>query len=171
MDTARFDDYRKRFEDRGTDPEQVVHLFVEGLLEIERDRELAEQLLCVVIASNQLSADPRAPSGFRLSRADQTMNRIGANPNIARSLAGGTPGADYGDVDLARFALDKAYSSRTQGIGYPADGKAKFFVACGGADSPRPIQLARNKHGHWKVIEWSSLTVGVKPPASAAGDF
>jgi hypothetical protein len=171
MDTARFEDYRKRFEDRGADPEQVVRLFVEGLLEIERDRELAEQFLCVVIASNQLSADPRAPSGFRLSRADQTLARIGKNPNIARSLAGGTPAASYADADLTRFALDKAYSARTQGVGYPADGKAKFFVACGGADSPRPITLARNNAGRWKVIEWSSLTVGVKPAASVAGDF
>ena len=53
----------------------------------------------------------------------------------------------------------------------PQQGQAKLFVACGGADTPRPIQLARNNAGQWKVVNFSSLTVGVKPRPSVADDF
>ncbi len=171
MPAPRVDDLRARYETVAADPAAVVHLFVEGLLAIEHDAALAEQLLCVVIAKNLLSASPDAASGHRLPRADQTLTRIQARPAIARALAGGTPAADYADADLARFTLDRAYSARGQGIDQPSPGKAKFFVTCTGADTPRPITLARNSAGQWKVVEWSSLTVGVKPAATTAGDF
>lgn len=54
------------------------------------------------------------------------------------------------------------------------DGSVKVFVACSGADSPRPITLVKNDKGHWKASEYSSLFVGVRPPVSpgpAGGDF
>ncbi len=52
-----------------------------------------------------------------------------------------------------------------------ADGEfRKVFVGCHGADSPRPVTLKRNTSGVWKAWEWSSLTVGVKPPAEDVHD-
>ncbi|MCB9563737.1 MAG: hypothetical protein H6709_23790 [Kofleriaceae bacterium] len=169
MDTAAFEDFTRRFQAGMTDPEQVIRLFVEAMLTVETDRDLAEQLFCVVIARNLLTAAPGTPSGHRLPRPDQTLNRLAASPAIARSLAGGTTAAAYQDADLAKVALDRAYSARTQGVDYPSPGRGKFFVACGGAATPRPLTLARNDAGGWKVVEWSSLTVGVA--RAGAGDF
>ena len=43
-------------------------------------------------------------------------------------------------------------------------GVFKVFFSCSGADSPRPITLARNKRGIWKASGWHSLLVTVKAP-------
>ncbi len=163
--------FQARYDQHAADPAEVVRLFVEALLAIETAPDLAPQMMCTVIARNLLTATPGTATGYALPRADQTIARLSASPAIARALAGGTPDAAYADADLSRFALDRSYSARAQGVDYPAPGKAKLFVACGGADTPRPITLARNNAGQWKVTEWSSLTVGVKRPAAAAGDF
>jgi hypothetical protein len=49
-------------------------------------------------------------------------------------------------------------------------GQFKVFVACSGADSPRPVTLKRNNKGIWKASEWSSLLVGVKMPVEESDD-
>lgn len=54
--------------------------------------------------------------------------------------------------------------------GDPATGKTKVFVQCSGADSRRPISVAKNDKGIWKVTEFSSVVVGVKKPASTTSD-
>lgn len=43
--------------------------------------------------------------------------------------------------------------------------EVKVFVYSSGASSPRPVRLKRNSSGIWKADEFSSLVVGVKPPA------
>ncbi|MFQ5832078.1 MAG: hypothetical protein ACE5H4_05215 [Candidatus Thorarchaeota archaeon] len=46
-----------------------------------------------------------------------------------------------------------------------------IFIESGGADSPRPVTVARNKHGQWKLTSYGSLCVGVRKPASEVDDF
>lgn len=48
---------------------------------------------------------------------------------------------------------------------YAEQGLAKLFVACGGADSPRPIQLRKAKDGKWYLWEQFLLT-GIRQPES-----
>ncbi|MGN1419401.1 MAG: DUF6935 domain-containing protein [Acutalibacteraceae bacterium] len=48
---------------------------------------------------------------------------------------------------------------------YSEQGFAKLFVACGGADSPRPIQLRKAKDGKWYLWEQFLLT-GIRQPES-----
>ncbi len=151
------DEFKARFEAQGTDPEAVVALLAEAMFMLETDESQGASLMKVVLSTR---INPR-----------EEIRRLRSNPHIARSYVGGTSDADYQDAALSKFRLDKEYSARTQGIGYPKEGQAKFFVACGGADSSRPITLARNNAGMWKVINFSSLTVGVKKPPSVAGDF
>ncbi len=43
-------------------------------------------------------------------------------------------------------------------------GLFKVFVACSGADSPRPVTCARKEGGVWVAREWSSLLLGVREP-------
>lgn len=48
---------------------------------------------------------------------------------------------------------------------YQESGFAKLFVACSGADSPRPVQLRKAKDGKWYLWEQFLLT-GIRQPES-----
>ena len=50
---------------------------------------------------------------------------------------------------------------------YDADGIAKLFIASGGADTPRPIQLRKAKDGKWYLWEYSSILLDVRKPESS----
>ena len=151
--------FRERFESQGSDPEAVVALLVEAMVTLEVDEKLGAEMMTMVIS--------------RRLDAGEYIRRLLANTNIARSYAGGTYQNDYDDFDMGalRVELDAEYSSVGQGVGIPSEGRAKFFVKSGGADRPRPVLLAKNNSGKWKVTEFSSLTVGVRQPATVAGDF
>jgi hypothetical protein len=171
MSSETFSAFNTRFDQQGQDPEVVVKLFVEGMLMLEQDAELGSQMMALLCSKKNLDLDADAPSGLRFRRTDDSIRRLRANLNIARSYAGGDYQAGYGGFSLDKIAIDKSYSAARQGVDYPAPGQAKFFVKSGGADTPRPITLARNNGGYWKVINFSSLTVGVRTPAAADGDF
>eukprot|EP01090_Pellita_catalonica_P020570 TRINITY_DN741_c0_g1_i2.p1 TRINITY_DN741_c0_g1~~TRINITY_DN741_c0_g1_i2.p1 ORF type:complete len:131 (-),score=19.44 TRINITY_DN741_c0_g1_i2:21-413(-) len=114
-------------------------------------------------------------SGYKFRMSDnEGVKRLLRNKNIGRSYAGGTDQNNYA-IDLNNFEnnimLNKTYSANRQGANFPQQGQAKFFVHSGGADSPRPITLACNNSGTWKVTSWSSITSGVKKSAQEAGDF
>lgn len=49
---------------------------------------------------------------------------------------------------------------------YAEAGFAKLFVACSGADSPRPVQLRKAKDGKWYLWEQFLLT-GIRQPESS----
>jgi hypothetical protein len=172
MDDQAFAAFRARFEAQGKDPEAVTRMLVEGMLALEQDPGLGSQMMALVTSKKNLEIDPDAPAGVRFRHTDDSVRRLLANPNIARSYAGGDHRSGYGGFAPDRIALDRGYSADRQGIDYPAAGQAKFFVRCGGADTPRPVTLARNDAGYWKVTNFSSLTVGVRPPAGGGGgDF
>lgn len=173
MTSQRFTEFQSRFESSGTDPREVVKLTIEAMLALEGDPYLGKQMMAVVMSKRDLDETPGTLSGFSVRRTNQVPQRLERDPNIARSYAGGTFQNGYRDFDPEnpRIEIDTGYSAQRQGIDYPEPGKAKFFVKCGGADTPRPITLARNNAGYWKVIELSSLSLGVRPPAGANGDF
>jgi len=130
----------------------------------------------LVHSTKHLDKDGRSLSGFKWRMTDrEAIRRLLSNKNIARGYVGGTDTGNYEDFDPNNFenniVLDTSYSSSAQGIDYPAQGQAKYFVANGGADTPRPIQLACNASGYWKVTSWSSLTSGVKPAKAVEMDF
>ena len=171
--SERFNDFKARFEAQGSDPEATVRLLVEGMVTLEQDEALGAQLMALVISKKNLQPDPDALSGQRFRPADGTLSRLLADPNISRALAGGTHQQGYQDFDPAalRVELDRGYSSGAQGVDYPRPGEAKLFLRCGGADTPRPVTLAKNSSGTWKVVNLSSLTSGVRRPAAEVGDF
>lgn len=171
MSRETFAAFKTRFDEQGQDAEAVVKLFVEGMLMLEQDPGLGSQMMALLSSKKNLDIDPDAPSGLRFRRTDDSIRRLRANINIARSYAGGDYQAGYGGFSVDKITLDKSYSAARQGIDYPTAGQAKLFVKSGGADTPRPITLARNNAGYWKVINFSSLTVGVRAPAADDGDF
>ncbi len=173
MTEQRFGDFQSRFESSGTDPVEVIKLLVEAMLTLADDPDLGKQMMALVMSKRDLDQTPGTLSGYSLRRTNQVPQRLQRDANIARSYAGGTYQNDYRDCDPAnpQIEIDTVYSAQRQGVDYPEEGKAKFFVKSGGADTPRPVVLARNRAGYWKVTEMSSLTLGVRPPAGAADDF
>lgn len=153
-----------RFVAVAADPHAVVRLLLEGLVTLERDAAVGEALLAQVVSKDQLGADGRL-------RDREALRRLTASRDIARSYVGATATGDYAWDGALRVTFDAAYSAARQGVDYPEPGHAKLFVASGGADTPRPVELRRNGQGQWKVTGWSSLTVGVRRGATAAGDF
>ena len=80
---------------------------------------------------------------------------------LARSyFAGATPQNDYAPTQPYTVVVsDNPYS-------YAAQGAAKLFVHCGGADSPRPVEMRLAKNGKWYITGYSSLLLGIRKPES-----
>lgn len=173
MDVSLYQHFDLRYRSVAGDPRAVVRLFVDAMLALERDAPAATQAMVRMCSTRHLDPAPGEPSGHRFRASEvEACRRLLRSPNIARSYAGGHHQHDYAlDATAPRVTLDESYSARAQGVDYPQPGEAKLFVASGGADLPRPITLARNASGEWKVTNFSSLTTGVRPPASARGDF
>jgi hypothetical protein len=159
------DEVSSRFTAVASDPHAVIRMLLEGMVLLERDTEAGERLIAIVCSKDQLDA-----SGTRV-RDREMVRRLLANPTIARSYVGAQPQTDYAMDGTPSVTFDTVYSAAGQGVDYPQVGQAKLFVACSGADRPRPVELRKNGRGEWKVTSWSSLTVGVRKGATAAGDF
>lgn len=167
-----YDAFEQRYLAEAADAHAVCRLFVDGMLTLERDEALGTQMMLRCCSTRHLDPDASAPSGHRFRMSDrEAVKRLLRDPNIARSYAGGHHETGYAGADASRIALDTSYSASAQGVDHPAAGQAKLFVASGGADNPRPITLARNSRGEWKVTGFSSLTTGVRKPAAEVGDF
>ncbi len=148
------------------DPREIARLAVLGLVVFQRDEERARQMFSLLVEDDDRAPDPESPTGFRVVRSvADDLARTRGRPHIAAGYCGGTPGAGYADADLAGCPVrfDSVYSSTRQGIGYPKEGRAKFFVANGGASSPRPVTLIR-VDGGWRLRIWGSLLTGVADP-------
>lgn len=149
-------------------PEGGAAVYVVAQAVYAQDPALGLQLLTIATDRSQLSADAKGYKGQSLSNMEQQnlRMRIGAKPYLARSYFLGTsPENRYtlpaGDLEVA---------IRQQPIDPVKDDGTKLFVHCSGADSPRPIVLAKNNRGVWKAKSWSSLQVGIRPPVEAVDD-
>ena len=104
--------------------------------------------------SNPLSAK-------ELQMLKTEMGQAGKGDYLARSyFAGAAPQNDYTPSQPYTVAVsDNPYS-------YDNDGYAKLYIACGGADNPRPITLRQAKDGKWYLWEQFLLT-GIKKAESS----
>ena len=89
------------------------------------------------------------------------LDRVLPKPYIVRSyFFGAVPGNNYDIGDLP-FVIETSTNKYSE----ISEDEIRLFVACSGAGSPRPVRVERNSSGLWKVDEFSSLVVGVMPPA------
>jgi len=104
---------------------------------------------------------PSPLSGRELQMLRTEMGQAGKGDYLAQSyLAGATPQNDYTPSQPYTVVVsDNPYS-------YDNAGYAKLYVACGGADSPRPIKLRQAKDGKWYLWEQFLLT-GIKKAESS----
>lgn len=144
-----------------TTPQGGATAFMLALKIFAKDEQFGHQCLVLTVDRNSLSQG-NIYKGFQLSRSDisRIKSQLSYNPQLTNSyIKGATPENNY------TVNLPYVYSYTTNPTsGSEADGYMKLFIACYGADSPRPIHIKKNNRGVWKVNNWSSVIVGIKKP-------
>jgi hypothetical protein len=109
---------------------------------------------------------PSSPHGQGVGAdRDRAARLLAPNTHVARSyVAGAVPGNGYA---FDEGAIVVKFRPQAKMAGSVASGERKVFVWSGGADTARPVTLRCNAKGFWKVAEFSSLTVGVRPPQAS----
>lgn len=145
-------------------PEGGVATFLLALLLRRTDGALGIQCLSASVDASRLTqgSSHTALAKRDLSRIDA---QLAANPGIpAAYVRGAEPANAYALPDLP-WMVEMTVNPYS---GDPSDGAVKLFVVCSGADSPRPVTVRRQENGLWKPYEWSSLLMGIRPPAVEA---
>jgi len=146
------------------DPESVARLLAHALLVHSQDARLGDAMLVLLLPEDASIPDPKAEGGRVLRLARRTeADVVAEQPAIARGFCGGTPEQDYADADLRScpVTLDRGYSASRQGVGYPRDGEAKFFLVHPGATRPRPLTLLR-VGTVWRIKDFGGLLTDVR---------
>lgn len=153
--------------DLATTPHGGAAVHVAAMLAYANDADLGMQCFTVSIAAKYLQDGPRGVKGKEPRNADQQRirDRLGGKPYLARSYVQGT--SPEGSYELPSGPLIVKVKEQSGDVG---DEIAKVFVYSTGADSPRPIHLAKNNRGLWKATNWNSLEVGCRPPAPPVDD-
>jgi len=155
-------------------PEGGAAAFVVALYTYSENPTLGLQMMIVQSDKNLLSASESGYKGFNFGSSNMFLiKQIDQKKYIPKSYFKGTSPAKGYALPAAPFKI----ICSTNQFSKSDDGKMKIFVECSGADTPRPITLVKNDKGMWKAWEFSSLMVGVRPPASTEksgpsnGDF
>ena len=147
-------------------PEGGAAMMVTALLAYAEDAVLGRACLAQAVAPTLWQQGPGGDTGRELRRRDMSLlaSQTERHTHLPRTyVVGATPDNGY-LLPEGPLALR---ISRNRYSGSEEDGRVKVFVACAGADSPRPVTVTRDTQGLWRAREWSSLLSGVRPPLSA----
>lgn len=159
-----FSKFKSEWEKDAGKPENTIMYYLIAALNIEKDADLGEAMMTVVVSKRDCMESGGSPSGFKLRpSAKYFIGQFKRNPNIARSYVGGTykNGYKYDKNNLTMTVVKK----QEHGKGL------KIFIDSGGKDMDTPVQLQQNNSGQWKLIEFSSIATGVRKTIEEEGDF
>ena len=150
-------------------PQGGAAMMVVALLLYTENEDLGRQCLTVAVDQARLQDGPKGYKGRQLSTPDlqRIQLQVKGKEYLARSyIRGATPANGYAlpQPPLVVECSDNPYSGSVE------SGTYNVFVACSGADTPRPVTAKRNDKGIWKASEWSTLIVGIKAPARVVPD-
>jgi hypothetical protein len=152
-------------------PEGGAAVTVVAMLLYARDpeAELGRQALTLALDRSRIKPSDTAMLGWKLRPIDvqRLETRIAGRPWMLKSYVKGTSPEEGYRLPPPPWVVTVFPDRLTA---HAESELRKVFVVCSGADSPRPVTLKQNTSGIWKAWEWSSLTVGVKPPGSASED-
>ena len=137
-----------------------------ALLVYARDRDTGEKCITAIADAGRLDPSDDGYAGWKLRNRDLRLieDQLEGRPWLAASYVKGTsPDTGY-ELGGGPLAFDVRLDPVTP---YEPRDRAKVFIVSSGADSPRPLTVARDAEGIWKVAEWSSILVGVRPPAES----
>ena len=159
-----FSKFKSEWEKDAGKPENTIMYYLIAALNVEKDPELADQMMTVIVSKKHCIEDSGSPTGLKLGRsAKYFIGQFKGNKNIARSYVGGTPQNGY------KFNKDKLVMTVKK---KQEHGKGlKIFIDSAGKDMDTPVQLAQNSSGQWKLIEYSSVCTGVRKTIEEEGDF
>lgn len=161
-------DLEKNAKNATKDPKTAIKYFIDCLYVYQQGDDDALGYLGYVLSKKESVEDESAPSGFIPSTHAMTLIKMVREPknvNVLLGAMGATWENDYQDVDPDNY--QPKYKSQ-QDLG---DDTLKLFIKSGGQDLPFPIRVAKNKQGQWKIMEFSSIVTGVRPPKSSERDF
>lgn len=141
-------------------PEGGAALFVVAMLMYTKDKTIGNHAFTIASDRSLLKETSDGYKGFAPGRnmASMIKNYFAPKPYIAPSyIVGTSPKNDY---KLPSSPYKVALTRNTYST--QSNGDIKVFVACSGADSPRPVTLRKNNRGVWKVVNYSSLFVGIR---------
>ena len=159
-----FSKFKSEWEKETARPENTIMYYLIAALNIEKDPELAESMMTLVVSKKDCQEDEGSPSGLKLGRsARHFVGQFKQDKNIARSYVGGTPKNGYKYVKANLVMIVTKKQEHGKGL--------KIFIDSGGKDMDTPVQVQKNKDGQWKLTEYSSICTGVRKPVEEEGDF
>ena len=159
-----FPRFKAEWEKDAGKPENTIMYYLIAALNVEKDPELADAMMTVVVSKNDCVEDGKSHSGLKLGRsAKYFVGQFKKNKNIARSYVGGTPQNGY-KIDKDKLTMTvKKKQEHGKGL--------KIFIDSEGKDFDTPVRLRKNNSGQWKLIEYSSICTGVQKTLEEEGDF
>ncbi|NVM03887.1 MAG: hypothetical protein HWN67_16265 [Candidatus Helarchaeota archaeon] len=161
-----FDEFKEMFDEKGTDPREVILLYCIAALEYANGNDDAKYMATLVLPKNYCHKDPASPSGLTIDIKGELyfLNHIREHPNNVKSYLGGTPDNNYElDEDNLELKIIK------EGI---EKKKALIVIQSAGKDMSTPVELKKNRDGYWKIFKGtSSIATGVKVTAEEVDDF
>jgi len=159
-----FSKFKSEWEKDAGKPENTIMYYLIAALNIEKDPDLADAMMTVIVSKKDCLENGGSPSGLKLGRsAKYFIGQFKKNRSIARSYVGGTPenGYKFNKSSLTMTVVKK----QDHGKGL------KVFIQSGGKDNPTPLKLRKNNAGKWKLTEYSSVCTGVKKTPQEESDF
>ncbi len=154
-------------------PSGAAALFAVALQVYAQNKDLGKPMLIAMLVNDgslmSQSTRPGNYRGYDLSNNTKFLvDQLDSKPWVPNSYVVGTSQANgYALPSSGPYHFD--ITQNQYSIVKP-DEEVRIFLACTGADTPRPIRLKKNSEGIWKVAEFSSLVVGVRAPASTTRD-
>jgi len=150
------DEFKAQIAEKASDPKASVKLWFDAVyVYTGGNHELGEQLITEMCKDK----DWKATMNYFVSALDN-------QPYIFASYANGATPENKYQMDPNNYELTFSGSLNMKPFADKEEGEyCKLFVKSNGADSPRPITLQRNNSGQYKFYEFSSICVGVRPPA------
>jgi hypothetical protein len=115
-----------------------------------------------ILAGDQLQGEESIRSmnsGVSNSILQLALSQLRESPYLIHSCLGTSPENGYSLPEKLEIEFTTNIYSGTE-----EQGRMKLFIACSGADSPRPVTVVKGSDGRWYADEFSSLIVGIRPP-------
>ncbi len=143
-------------------PEGGAAVFLVAMMAYVEDTDLGEQFLTIALDRNNLSKGQAYKGYAPASSIQYHLKRIQGMRYLPRSyVVGSSPDNGYTAAAPYRFDFSRNRFSKEK------EDRIKVFVACSGADTPRPITMQKNNRGVWKAYNASSVFVGIRKPAGS----
>ena len=157
------EEFEARVAEQALDVKKAAKLWFDAVfVYLTVDKELGAKMITVMTKDKEWA------------KKSYFMAALKEKPYIFGSYAKGTSPANNYEMDPNKYELAIQKLERKPYADKEQDAYIKMFIKSSGADSSRPMVFQRNIRGEYKVFEFSSIYVGIRPPqtvSDAKDDF